>query len=551
MTRPSFTYLILSFLASIVCAFGQSGPSYLEPPQYYPNCFAGWTVRISVGDLNHDGRDDVVTSTANTWAVQLATPGGSIGPPVVTTFAPPGLPPFGTINLTRSVIGDFDRDGNQDLFFIDASSGFHPVYLGNGLGQFSFQKTLYFHFLNPSQLCTADFDMDGYPEIVVYALSAWNSGYQGVLHVISTVGGIYTQTMRYPTGLVLYSHKFADVTGDGFPDLVALAAVVGGLGPTYILVRQGLGNPSSFGPSWALPFPMVPIPYPGFTFYELVAADIDGNGAADLVLNIWNSAAALQPPTISTCVNPLSGANWWTMPSPGFGSGPFHAADVNGDGFLDLMGAENYMTWTGGTPPNSYSGVIFHSRLAVAMGNGNNQFQPPAFLQMPSSAVPTGYLALKPGDFDGDGDPDLISHYVGLPGGCGLARNRSRFGSPSGGGGLYSPVITSGLPISGNAQFSISLSGVPINAPALLGLSAGLNPAPSTVFIDFSPNNLILPAGTLGLTTTNAQGQASIALPLPLSPLLSGAVIYGQWGVANPQSGGAPVLSSGATFIIP
>ncbi len=555
MMRQTSSHLILCLLATIGWSFGQSAPSYLDPPQFSPGCFSGSSWRFSVGDLNNDGREDIVSSTANTFAIQLSTSSGNVGPPVMAVI--PLSCMFCPMNLTQSVIGDFNRDGNKDLFFVDSSSAYHPMYAGNGLGQFHFLGTVFLPYSNPRDLCTADFDMDGFPEIVVHSVEPLPGGWnQSVLHVISTAGGACTQTMKYTTGLVLMGPTFADVTGDSLPDLVALAGVTGGGGPiSFLLVRQGLGNPSSFGLTWSTTLPPVPFLYPIDTRVALVAADLDGNSVADLALNIWNDAAALQPPTISTCLNPLSGANWWTMPSPGFGSGPFHVVDVNGDGFLDLMGAQNYFTWTGGTPPNFYSGVVQHSRYSVAIGNNNGQFQSLATFQMPSTPYPpvlgVSYFApTSVGDIDGDGDPDLLFHHSSPPWGCGLARNRSRFGSASGGGGTYAPATTSGLPVAGNSQFSIAVSGMPASAPALLALSLAVNPVPSPVLIDFSPANLILPIGSFGLSTTSPQGSSSIQLPIPNNPLLSGTVLYGQWGVADPQSGGSPVLSGGATFII-
>ncbi len=553
MTQPSRAQLIISLLAMMAWALGQaSGSSYLEPPQFYPGCYSGLSWKSAVGDVNLDGRDDVVSSTTNYFSVQLSTPSGNLGPPVVTVIPSCSTCPM---NLTQALIGDFNRDGNPDLLFLDGSSVNHPVYIGNGGGLFSFHRNIVFPYPLLVGMSTVDLDQDGYPEVVLHSLEVLSGWSQSVLHVISTAGGNYTHTMKYRPGLGLGQPKFADVNGDGLPDLIALATLPFTTGLPFIRVLQGLGNTSSFGLSWNISLPPVPFLYPYDTGVELVAADFDGNNVADLVVNIWNQAAALQAPTISTCLNPLAGVNWSTMASPGFGSWNFQAKDVNGDGFLDLMGAQNYFTWTGGTPPSYYTGVVRHSRYSVAMGNGTSQFQTPTLFQMPSYPYPASLPALSHigpinvGDFDGDGDPDLVFHFSGPQWGCVLARNRSRFGTPFSVGSLHSPSITSGTPAVGNSLFSISVTGMPSGASAMLALSLAVNPVASPILIDFSPNNLILPIGS-GLTTTNAQGQASVQIPIPPIPALQGSVVFGQWGATNPSSAGGFVLSSGATFII-
>ena len=50
---------------------------------------------------------------------------------------------------------------------------------------------------------------------------------------------------------------------------------------------------------------------------------------------------------------------------------------------------------------------------------------------------------------------------------------------------------------------------------------------------------------TWGITYTNAQGAASVQIPIPSNPALQGAVVFGQWGAINPSNGLLTVLSGG------
>jgi hypothetical protein len=57
--------------------------------------------------------------------------------------------------------------------------------------------------------------------------------------------------------------------------------------------------------------------------------------------------------------------------------------------------------------------------------------------------------------------------------------------------------------------------------------------------------SLLLPLPGPGATWTDANGAASIALPIPNLPFLSGVAVYAQWAVADPAGGLGP---AGATF---
>ena len=534
---------VLGFLGAV---HAQPMPNYLGPPGSGIPAPPNQNMHMLIGDLNLDGRDDVVLSTYNGLSVLLTTNTGQFGIP--SYFVYPYISgqaiggPLWTMSLSISLIGDFNRDGFPDIACASPTTNYRPILTGNGAGQFAWQNSVMSPTNNTGELVAADLDLDGFSELICFepVAPAWTST---LVHIVVTAGGNSTASTSLAVNYRLGMPQFADVTGDGLPDLVALARFTGtsGLPFTHILVAQGTGSAAAFGLQWLVPMPTV-LQVSGII---MRAADLDGNGAADIICNTLNAGSWTT--NIAVCSALLTGGGWWTMPSPGFSTNLMHrfrTTDVNGDGLIDIMGAEAYTT---GFP---YS-PTYNGRYGVAIGTGNGQFLPPMYFVLPTNTLIQQIWYTGIGDIDGDGDPDLI--YVDGTASAGLrvARNRSRFGTPSGGTGLYSLSIGSGLPTPGNSLFGVTLTGGVPNSAAQLVLSLGTSPAGSAspILVDLVPASLVLPAGA-GLVMTNALGMASIPLPIPNTPVLTSSVVFGQWGMFDPATPGGLLLSAGATFII-
>jgi VCBS repeat protein len=144
------------------------------------------------------------------------------------------------------------------------------------------------------------------------------------------------------------------------------------------------------------------------------SGDVNADGLADLVLEAQESNFSGN--SIVTLTGNPDGTFGQVVTSPGSGySNAFTAADLDGDGNLDVLGS--------GSDTN-----VSTASLVAMYGLGDGSFEPRATL-----TSPTGYLKPVIDDVDRDGDLDISSLDVrGIP--ATLENRGSRqFGKPAGG----------------------------------------------------------------------------------------------------------------------
>src|SRR5688572_11522173 len=115
---------------------------------------------IAVGDVNGDGKQDVVTSngTPNSgFSLLLGNGAGGFGAPTTT--------PAGG-SLSSGAVDDFNNDGHQDLAFADNTTDRVLVFINNGSGGFLAPALLPVGD-GPASIATGDFDGNGSPDIAV------------------------------------------------------------------------------------------------------------------------------------------------------------------------------------------------------------------------------------------------------------------------------------------------------------------------------------------------------------------------------------------------
>ncbi len=170
---------------------------------FQPASFIGFVnapVSLALGDLNEDAFLDLAVTGQSETAVSLGNGDGSFGPAVTVVQASGGRPVF----------GDFDRDGQVDLF-----AGQHFL---RGLGDGSLESVSRHGDL---VFFVADFDHDGWLDLASYNHILFNQGSPDGLGF--EADGV---TMRWPGVLGADSYGIyrgdmsllVDVDTDGLPD---------------------------------------------------------------------------------------------------------------------------------------------------------------------------------------------------------------------------------------------------------------------------------------------------------------------------------------------
>jgi FG-GAP-like repeat len=210
------------------------------------------------GDLNNDGRPDVVLSlyngnqvtvlanTANGFTFQQTIPGGGQpSTPVIADFDGDGARDFAFINTSGSSVtvvrqtaaagyaveqtiplpsapagittGDFDGNGRPDLAVTRAGDpGSVTVLLRNATNS-GFNEAPYSPIAvsaTPANITTADLNIDGRPDLALAANSS-------AIDVLENTGSGFTRTAIPMSASAQNGIAAADFNADGRPDLVA------------------------------------------------------------------------------------------------------------------------------------------------------------------------------------------------------------------------------------------------------------------------------------------------------------------------------------------
>ena len=266
---------------------------------------SGWGARdFAVGDLNHDGRSDVVLPKGGSIAVFLGQGDGTLRIPQIVSL--------GVNGAYAVAIGDVNGDSHPDIVScgIDDSRAF--VLSGDGSGNFAVTST----FVVGSDLTSltlGDFDRDGDLDAAICP----HLGSNGQI-VVARNDGLGHFSVSYPISTASAPATVAtdDFNRDGNLDLAVTEIPGRGLS-----VYLGVGD-GTFGAETL---------YPMDASIMVTTGDLDGDGAVDLIRpNIW-------APTGMTILMG-NGDGTFQMPSVIY---PFASmldaalGDLNNDGVVD------------------------------------------------------------------------------------------------------------------------------------------------------------------------------------------------------------------------
>lgn len=345
-----------------ICLGGLCSARILQPSGTFPAAGVAAGASIASGDLNRDGKLDLVDPRNVGISILLGDAAGGFteGTALAATTTP-----FAT------ALGDFNGDGKLDLAVaLDSISGINNVktYLGQGDGTFQAPQT-YSASAEPRAIAVADLNRDGRLDL---AIANWNSnGVSPVTILLGSAGGGFVPGTTFSVGQNPADIVAEDFNLDGIIDLA-----VPSYWENHVQVRIGNGSGGfTFGSvTYGIPRPM-----------SLASGDFNGDGRLDLVTANESESASL-----SILLGNAGGFNeapGSPMMLPGV---PRYVTvgDLDGDGTLDLA-------VTG-----------FTNDLTLLLGNGSGQF---SLAPASSYAMGTALASVVLGDFNRDGSLDAAA----------------------------------------------------------------------------------------------------------------------------------------------
>jgi hypothetical protein len=186
---------------------------------------------ITVGDFNHDGNPDIAISNfspVNAVTVNLGDgKGGVLAQKTTTGFGATAAAGENQYTVTKIVWADFNRDGKDDLYYIECCGGFDVevgawgVLVGNGDGTFTD------HFVSglsvPRNISAVDINQDGLSDAVI-AYGGCHTPCDGTLAEINVGNGTFAMGTNVENDFAGADGASFDVEGDGLKDVLLLSS---------------------------------------------------------------------------------------------------------------------------------------------------------------------------------------------------------------------------------------------------------------------------------------------------------------------------------------
>ncbi|MHC1764436.1 MAG: FG-GAP-like repeat-containing protein [Verrucomicrobiia bacterium] len=289
--------------------------------------------------------------------------------------------------------GDFDNDGDLDLFMVTTESSWNPIYVNNGDGTFTrrIERSLQgLHQNDKWFFNSADYDNDGHLDLLFPDFSAFYGANNKTVLMHNDGSGGFTRVTDNPmvkSGAVCTSGGWGDYDQDGDLDLLmANGGFVGRAMTNCFYENQGDGSFVGLVNDTVLPLLTERDP-----FMAAAWVDVNDDGWTDLLfltgrirLFLNTGAGAYAKVTTGSLVT--ESGMWSAMAW----------ADYDNDGDLDLLLVSNgYPTLT--------------RPLALFRNDGGGEFRKMTAADIgPLATEQANSFACAWGDFDNDGWIDLI-----------------------------------------------------------------------------------------------------------------------------------------------
>jgi len=402
---------------------------------------------FSLGDLDGDGWQDVVTSSNDTGSkyAQVYRNAQQTGGISSSSFAAPltlSLPNSPTsgavVRVAQTAIADMDSDGKLDVI---VSVGYNLggnndnsfiIFLNQSTpGSLSFASGYLFQVpvaVNNNQaIAVADMDGDGRPELF---LSLQNSASRlGIMQNLSTPGNLdFAYPIDVSQGATFgIDISLGDLNGDYKPEVLIEAYLSGAI---YAYENTSTPGNISLG---------VPFILSSNTTANIKVVDMDNDGKNDIFFKDYNIGGPVRIKKNNHTTGPLTAADFAAdivltqQLAGGIGSPYAYStlADVNGDNKPDILIGDgtNIAVYQNNYTSGLISANSFYAGTTFEGGNNSNQY-------------------IFSADIDGDNKPEiLIRPQAGAA--FWVYHNES----------FPSPQVTSLTPTAGNVGSSVTITG--------------------------------------------------------------------------------------------
>jgi hypothetical protein len=439
----------------IMFLMGNGDGTFQGAPAYPHAASGGYHGAFAAGDFNNDGNIDVLTTGMQ---LLLGNGKGTLTPQTINTSVVPSFVAAADINGDGkldavTLTTPTDNSGNVNLALVTLK--------GNGNGTFATPVSYPVGTPSPNgffpDLALGDTRATGKPDAVLYE--------NGALYLLENNGdGTFATPVLVDTKNGFQSLAVADVNGDGKADIVALTSTpVNSFDNTNSLVVYISNGDGTFAAPVTLAASLSDA-------QDMIVADVNKDGKPDIVVFLSSTTAGTS--SLTSYLGHGDGTFSVGVNSTLAGSAPgsLAAADVNGDGNLDML----------------IGACCGNSLASIAFGNGDGTFATNYGISIGPSTNAVGFA-----DLNNDGRLDLL-----LVSNQNLITSLNEFGSAS---TTLAPTTTS-LTLSPAAP----TAGQSVNFSATVAPSTGSGTPTGTV--TFLDGTITLGTGTLSSGTASFPG---------------------------------------------
>jgi hypothetical protein len=252
-----------------------------------------------------------------------------------TFISQPPIPVFSFSGANSMASGDFNGDGNADLLMTNYNDGTVAVLLGNGAGGFRLITGPDLGGQDSSEVIVADFNGDGIPDVAT--LDYFSEEYEFNLEILLGNGdGTFVVNSVSAQCQPNSAIASADFNGDGYPDIV--------VGPCESSIGMFLGNGNGTFTYSSLTGPQIgQLLDPDAEPDAATTGDLNGDGIPDLILT--NTAGSQIGILFGKGDGTFVAGPVLTLPNKAW-AGEAAVADFNGDGIPDVLSAASNSFWS-------------------------------------------------------------------------------------------------------------------------------------------------------------------------------------------------------------